>query len=81
MDDFTRAAIAIIKRVEKDVKFLRMAISILENITKAKNMAEAPSFGSAYAKQQVPNFSIPKFSNTKVCGGEVYQMEKASIKN
>jgi hypothetical protein len=58
-----------------------MAMSILENIIKAKNMAKAPSSGSVYAKQQVPNFSIPKFSNIKVCGGEVYQMERVSIKN
>ena len=81
MGDPTRAAIAIIKRVEKDAKFLQMAMSILENIIKAKNTAKAPSFGSVYAKQQVPNSSIPKFSNTRVCGGEVYQMGKVSIKN
>jgi hypothetical protein len=76
-----RAAIAIIKRVERDVKFLQMVMSILENIIKIKNMEKELSFGLVSVKQQVPNCNIRKYSNTKVCGGEAYQMEKVSMKN
>ena len=81
MGDSTQVAITIIKRVERVMKFLQTAMYILENTIKIKNTEKGLSFGSVSAKQQVLNFSIPKYNSMKECGGEAYQMEKVSIKN
>lgn len=81
MDDFTRAVIAIIRRMGKAAKYFQTETSILENTTKIKSMAKAPSFGLAFANRQVLSLSIRKYNNMKECGGEGFQMVKASMKN
>ena len=60
MDDYTREAILKIRKTARVVKYLQMETSILVITTKTKNMGKALSFGLAFVKQQVLNWSIQK---------------------
>lgn len=67
--------------MDMDVKFMQMAMSMLESIIKTKNMGKELFFGLVCVKILPRRREKIKLNNMRVVGGEDCQMAKDSMKD
>lgn len=77
---YMRDNFMIIKKMGLDANYILMAIFILENFHKIKNMEKVHFIGLAYVLQHAQNRRAQKFSSIMEIGGVDCLMVKANIK-